>query len=102
MICLCFPDAFFRSRISHRLWCSFIADLNKILHKRLRGKLNQTVTTLIYIRGVPGSNRFLNTDYLETFVDLFSHYRQVYGMILGFCCGAVDGNSSETLRGVGC
>jgi hypothetical protein len=66
------------------------------------GKLNQAITTLIYIRGVPGSNRFLNTDYLEIFVGLFSHYRQVCVTISGFCCGTVDGLSSELLRGVGC
>ena len=46
---------------------------------------------------------FLNTDYLEIFVGHFSHYREVCGMISGFCCGAVHGRSSEILRGVvGC
>jgi hypothetical protein len=102
MIRLCFPDAFFSSWISQRPWCSFIADLNKILHQRVTGNLAQAVTSLIYIRGVSGSNRFLNSDYLEIFVGFFSHYRQVGGMISGFCCGAVDGRSCEMLRGVGC
>ena len=101
MTCLCFPDAFFKLWISHSLWCSFVADLNTNLQQRVTGKLTVAVMTLIYIRGVPGSNTFLNTDYLEIFVGLFSYYRQVCGMVLRFCCGLVDSRSSEMLRGVG-
>jgi len=84
------------------LRCSFIADFNTSLQQRVTEKLTVAVTTLVYIRGVPGSNTFLNTDYLEIFVGLFSYYRQVCGTILGFCCDSVDGRSSEMLRDVGC
>jgi len=74
----------------------------KNLQQRVTGKLNLAVMTLVFIRGVPGSNTFLTTDYVEIFVGLFSYYRQVCGMMSCFCCGSVDGRSSEMLRGVGC